>query len=57
MSKDLDDTFMHYCNGTWVDGYVLDCPVETHNVHLASEHPPHHGRIGDRQSRLAGKGS
>ena len=36
------ETYMHYCNGTWVLGFVLDCEqVEEHNVRLmqtASDH-------------------
>ena len=53
-----DGKLFHYCQGTWVEGYVLDCLVEEHHIKLISKGtPPYHGSIGDRQSRLAGKGS
>lgn len=30
-----DDTYLHYCEGTWVDGFVLDCAlVDEHRVKL-----------------------
>ena len=57
-AMDLIDKLFHYCQGTWIEGFVLDCQVEDHNVKLQQKYsPPYHGTIGDRQSRLAGKGS
>ena len=36
------EVYMHYCNSTWVLGFVLDCErAEEHNVRLvqtASDH-------------------
>ncbi len=31
----MSENMMHYCEGTWRDGYVLDCvQVEDHTVKL-----------------------
>ncbi len=32
---ELDAALWHYCKGTWVKGFVLDCELaEEHNVRL-----------------------